>query len=46
MKTIPAKNHTATSNQNVFGSLARLTKPWPRVRVFPVHIEIPSHDQK
>ena len=27
MKTMPAKNHIATINQNVFGSLARLTKP-------------------
>ena len=45
MKTMPAKNHTATSHQNVFGSSARLTKQ-PRVGVFPVHIEIPATIKK
>ena len=45
MKTMPAKNHTATSHQNVFGSSARMTKQ-PRVGVFPVHIEIPATIKK
>ncbi len=45
MKTMPPKNQIATINQNDFGSLERLTKP-PRVRVFPVHIEIPATIKK
>ena len=46
MKTTPAKNHIATMNQNVVGSLVRLTKPRPCVRAFPAQIEIPATTKK